>query len=188
MTFSCALLKRVDNKCEKDELSKTTNGQNIQNSSVSFMEDAFSLRTDTKGRVQSFDIRSSALYDLYRTNICYENLAYQLLAYELLHTIFCPHTIFFLRSFAYGFLVYDIFFTNSCLRSFGMQCFARYDHFLTNIYLRTFVIRCFSLRASACDLLSYYLLPDTIICLGTFAYELNPRQCRDGWCNPHEFF
>ena len=154
LIFSYALLKRIDNKYEMDGLSKTTDGRNIQNSTVAFQEESL----DTNGYVPSLDIRSSALYDHNLTNICYEHLVYHVFffksfcirsfgirsfaSYDLLLTIFC------LRTSGIRSVLYELLLTIFCpMRSFS------YEPLLTDIWHTIFT------RTFAHNLLSYDLLP-----------------------------
>ena len=132
-----------------DGLSKTTNGRNIQNRSVAFLEDVL----DTNFCVISFERRSSALYEhILRTsaksiwhatfssilssscNLLLTSFGTPSFLYELLLTIFCP-----IQSSSHELLLtnnwYTIFFfTNFYLRFYAVRAFAPHDHFLTNFW------------------------------------------------------
>ena len=142
-SYSHALLKRIDKKRKTDRLSKTTNGRNIQNRTVDFLEDAFSMRRDAC---------HLSIYYL----MPYMILILRTFATSIWHTIFLFKN-FGIRSFG--------------IRSFGIRSFVPYDLLPTNFCLRTSGIRSSSLRTFAYDLSAYDLLSHTIIYLRTFAYE-----------------
>ena len=97
MTFSCALLKRIDNKCDNGRTIQNYEGtKHSKSQSCPSGKCFFSIETDANGRVSSFDIRSADLYD---------HLAYDLFHYELLFTKFCRTIICPIRSFAYEHLL-----------------------------------------------------------------------------------